>query len=135
MARFDSAIALADRLIKKNGETSTLRRHVPGTPPDAAKPWIKGASTFTEFSVSAVWLEDDARFAVGFRSRVEGALIKEGDRIVLIAAKGLTITPDPATDHIVRDDGERWTISHTERLRPNNQTILFELRASKRVTT
>jgi hypothetical protein len=42
MARFDSAIALAKKLITKNGQTVTLRTFTPVEGTDPNKPWKPG---------------------------------------------------------------------------------------------
>lgn len=125
MARFDNAIALAERLIKKNGEQSTLRRKVDGTPPDPTKPWKPGTPGFLDFPVSAVWLDFDAR-------RIDGQLIKEGDQEVLIPASELgTALPDASTDHLVRVSGQEWEVIRVETLQPNEQLILHTLQVRK----
>ena len=128
MARFDSSIALAKRLIEKNGETATLRRPVDGTPPDAAKPWEPGAPTNLDASVSAVFLGQEA-------ARVFGVTLKEGEQMVLVPSSDLAtagsdsgrFVPDPSTDKVVRASGELWTIVTSKPLDPNGQRILETL--------
>lgn len=122
MARFDSQIKLAKRLIARNGETSTLRRQTPGTPADPAKPWKPGAPSFADFKVSAVWLSFEVE-------RVDGDLVQSGDQQVFIAASDLAVAPDPTTDHLVRANGEKWTIVRSDQLVPNGQEILHVLQA------
>ena len=124
MARFDSAVALALKLIDKNGETSTVRRKVDGAPADAAKPWEPGVPTFTSHTSKAVWLDFDVK-------RIDGELVKRGDQQVLIPASTMPIDPDPALDHVVRADGERWTVVSSEVLKPNGQRILVTIQVRK----
>lgn len=125
MARFDRSIALAERLIKKNGEQSTLRRKVDGAPVDPAKPWKPGTPTFTDFTVSSLWLDFDAR-------RIDGQLIKEGDQQVFMPASELgTILPDASTDHVVRVSGQKWEVIRVETLQPNEQLIMHVLQVRK----
>ncbi len=124
MAEFDNALTFSLRLITKKGETSTLRRKVDGTPVDAAKPWEPGTPTFDDTSVKAVWLNYDV-------NRVDGQLIQSQDQSVTVAAKDLTVVPDPSTDVIVRADGQRWTIVDVRPLNPNGQTIIYELQVRK----
>lgn len=119
MARFDSAIALAKKLILKNGEAAILRRTTSTTPPDPTKPWKPGVGT-SDFPVSAVWLSAE-------RSLVDGALIEAGSQVVLIPASDLGSTvPDASTDRILRASGQSWKIKEVKTLSPNGQLILHE---------
>ena len=120
MARFDSAVALALRLITRNGEESIIVRKTDGTPVDATKPWIPGAPTDAQVPVKAVWLNQSVL-------RQDSSILPEGHMSVIVAHSGLTITPDPATDRIVRASGEAWTIVTVETLNPNGQQIIHEL--------
>jgi len=125
MARFDSAIALAKRLILKNGETATLRRPVDGTLADATKPWEGTAGTPHDAKVAMVFLGEES-------ARSFGLMLKSGEQMVLIAADDLATTgpssvrfnPDPSTDIILRADGERWSLVKRKPLKPNGQYIL-----------
>ena len=120
MARFDGAIALAKKLILKNGEAAILRRTTGTTPPDPAKPWKPGTPSTTDFPASAVWLSAE-------RSLVDGALIEAGSQLVLIPASDLgTTVPDAATDRILRASGQSWKIAKVRTLSPNGQLIMHE---------
>jgi len=118
VARFDSSIATALRLIERNGEVSTIFRRV-DTPPDSSEPWNQD-STETQYSADAVWLEASI-------DRPVGSVVQAGDQIVLVAASGLAITPDASMDQIERASGERWSIVSVRTLNPNGQEILHEL--------
>jgi len=120
VARFDSAIALALRLIQKNGEASIIYRRVDAAPPDATKPWTPGATTETAYPVYAVWV--DARIA-----RVPLTEVQAGDQEVLVPASGLTIIPDPVIDRLERADGTSWTIVAVSTLSPNGQVVMHQL--------
>lgn len=121
MARFDSAIALALKLIKKNGETGTIRRPTDGTAADPAKPWEPGASTNSDQTASMVFLDQSM-------AREIGTVLTAGQQMVLIPASGLgTFVPDSSTDILLRASGEKWTIESVETLNPNGQLILHTL--------
>jgi len=119
MARFDKSINTASRLIKKNGERSTLRRKSGETFVDATKPW-EPTPAFIDTKVDAVWLDEDT-------ARQSGFTLKDGQQMVLIPAKGLTITPDAATDILIRENDERWTVVRVQTLQPNTQIILHQV--------
>jgi hypothetical protein len=118
MARFDSSIATALRLIQKNGETSTIFRRA-DTPPDSSEPWNQD-STETQYAADSVWLDASL-------DRPSGSAVQSGDQIVLVAASGLTITPDASMDRIERESGESWSIIAVRTLNPNGQQIIHEL--------
>lgn len=120
MARFDPAIALALKLILKNGELAVLRRRVDDDPPDAAKPWTPGEPTLTEYDIVAVFL--DPRNA-----RLPESVLKDGTQVVYVPASGMTVDPDPGTDVIVRAGGDVWTIVGVNTLCPNGQKILHQI--------
>jgi hypothetical protein len=121
VARFDSAIALADRLITRNGETATIRRPVDGTPPDADKPWEPGVSTNDDHETAAVFLDHET-------ARSLGVLLKAGQQAVLVPASDLgTFVPDPSTDILLRASGTKWTIVKVTTLSPNGQLIMHTL--------
>jgi hypothetical protein len=121
---YDDEIATALELIAEFGETSTLRRTEPGDPPDTDQPWRTGAPTPADHSVSAVWLDWEV-------DRIDGELIKAGDQRVFVAASGMTVTPSPTVDRILRASGEEWTIVTVRTLNPNGETILHELQVRK----
>ena len=125
MARFDSAIALADRLITKNGEKAQLRRTTAGTTPDPSVPFERDDPTTQNFPTAAVWLSYKD-------NRVDGAIIRRGDQRVLVPAADLgSIEPNNITDSIVRASGEAWNIVEVKPLSPNGQKIIYELQVRK----
>lgn len=122
MARFDTQIVTAKRLIERNGEASVLQRRTDGTPPDPTQPWNPGTPTTTDSDVSAVWLDYDLE-------RVDGKLIKEGDQEVLIPGSDPDFTPDASTDILIRASGVKWSIKNVNTLAPNGQVILYTIQA------
>jgi len=120
VGRFARAQATAKRLIAKYGERSTHVRVTDAAPPDSTKPWLPGTPTTTSTIVDAVWLDWD-------RGRVDGTVIREGDRKVLIPATELSSAPDPTKDLMVRIDGSRWQVTLVNVLQPNEDSILYEL--------
>lgn len=125
MARFDSAIVLAKKLILKNGETASLKRKVDAAPVDPQKPWEPGAPTLFSFPASVVFLNSE-------KSLVDGTLLKAGSQLALIPASDLGVmVPDASTDHLVRASGEKWTIVEVRTLAPNGQLILHECEVKK----
>lgn len=122
LGRFTSARALASRLITRSGERST---HVRVTDsPVGGKPWRSAGATKVETVVNAAWFEFD-------QSRVDGDLIRGGDREVFIPAVDLEpVVPSPTTDVMVRVDGSRWQIMGPVRtIQPNEELILFQIQA------
>ena len=120
VGRFTSARSLASRLITRNGEKSTHVRVADS--PTGGKPWRSAGSTKTSTTVNAAWFEYD-------QNRIDGDLIRSGDRQVFIPAVDLEpVIPDPTTDVIVRLDGQRWQIIGPVRTtQPNEELIMFEI--------
>ena len=118
MARFDSAIALAKKLITKNGQTVTLRTFTPSAGSDPAKPWKPGGNVPTDQTPVAVFLDYEQKY-------VDGDSVRAGDQRVFMPASGLTAPPD--IDGLVLRGTEQWKIVTIKPLNPNGQAIMFEL--------
>ena len=118
MARFDSAIALAKKLIKKNGQAVTLRGFTVGAAPDPAKPWKPGGNVAADQPIEAVFLDYEQRY-------IDGQTIRMGDQRVFMPASGLTSAPE--VEGLVLRGSEQWKIITTKPLNPNGQQIMYEL--------
>jgi hypothetical protein len=118
MARFDSAIALAKKLIKKNGQAVTLRGFTAGAAPDPAKPWKPGGNVAADQTIVAVFLDYEQRY-------IDGQTIRTGDQRVFMPAEGLTAPPE--VEDLVLRDLEVWKVVAVKPLNPNGQAILYEL--------
>jgi len=126
MARFDSAIALANKLILKNGIAATLRTFTDAAPPDPTKPHRPGAVTTTDQSVVVVFLP------LGPDNRVDGTsdyvedthTHKEQNR-VFMGTSGVTTAPTLKDKIIVGT--KQWAIEAIRVLSPNGQDILYEI--------
>lgn len=118
MARFDSAIALAKKLIKKNGQAVTLRGFTTNAAPDPAKPWKPGGNVPADQPIEAVFLDYEQRY-------IDGQTIRMGDQRVFLPAEGLTAPPE--VDGQVLRSAEVWKIVAVKPLNPNGQAIMYEL--------
>jgi hypothetical protein len=120
MARFDSALALAARLILKNGEVAAFRKPTNAALPDANYPFELGAPAApVDTAVSAVFLDH-------LTARELGWTVSENQQIALVAGTSLDgVTPDISRDQIVRADGEEWSVVDFSLLNPNGQKILY----------
>lgn len=126
MARFDSAIKVAQRLIAKNGQDAILRRYSDAPAPDGDKPWRTGSPSSSGVPVRAVFLNMGD---MGERY-MQGTEVQIGDKLVLIAGGDLAEPPD-LRDRIHRDGGgpddEGWSIIKVVSLDPNGQQVLHQL--------
>lgn len=118
MARFDRAIALAKRLIAKNGQTVILRgfETTPGDDPD--KPWKPGENVPRDQSIEAVFLDYEQRY-------IDGETIRTGDQRVFMPAEGLEVPPEQ--DGLIFRGTEAWKVVGIKPLNPNGQAILYEV--------
>ena len=118
MARFDSAIALAKKLIKKNGQAVTLRGFTAGAAPDPAKPWKPGGNVAADQTIEAVFLDYEQRY-------IDGQTIRMGDQRVFMPAEGLAAPPE--AEGLVLRGLEVWKVIAVKPLNPNGQAIMYEL--------
>ena len=121
MARFDSAQALAQRLIAKNGEDVTVTVFTTNIP-DANKPHLAGNSTPQSVSAKAVFLNYNTQDSA--KTYADGSDIHRDDKKVLIAAKDVTINLQGT---ITRQNGMKYRIIKVKLLDPNGQKILYEV--------
>ena len=91
--------ALATRLTNRYGKPMTLRRVATAVVNPATG---KSTATTTNYSVNGSPPAPVRLTRRDFGLATEG-LIMQGDAEVIIAAAGLTITPDPVTDRLVID--------------------------------
>lgn len=121
MAEYDSAVALAKRLIAKKGQDVTLRGFTAGAAPDPTKPWKPGANNPVNQTVKAVFLDYKQKY-------IDGEMIQSGDQKIYLSA---TDTSDgsivPEEEGLVVRDTEIWKIVKIKQLNPNGQSIMFEL--------
>lgn len=121
MARFDSSIETAKRLIRLNGQKAILRQFGDSPVPDPDKPWRVGGSDTLDIEVEAVFLDAEEQY-------LPDTKIEVGDQMVYIAGGGATPT---LRDRIYRNGGGRddegFSIVHLSTLNPNGQEILHTL--------
>ena len=126
MARFDSAIALAIKLIAKNGQTATLRTYTDAAPPDANKPWRVGDPTTSDQTVTVVFIPQGAESSIEGTVNYEiGGQIHIRQERVYMSTDGVTTQPNLKDKLIV---GTReWAVEDIRTLSPNGQDVLYEL--------
>lgn len=122
MTRFSNAIALASRLVQKNGQDMTFVRFTDPTPADPTMPWRVDDPTETTTAFKGVMLDYPPDF-------VESWSLQRGDKIILIAGGDLAVTPTDK-DHIRLGDAE-YSIEHLKTIAPNGELILHTLQVRK----
>lgn len=129
MARFDKFIALAQRLIAKNGQDTILRRYVDAPAADPDKPWRTGSPASADTTVKAVFLNYGDLGRSGERY-MEGLEVQVGDKLVLIAGGDLAEAP-ALRDRLYRsgggEDDPGFAILNVQTLDPNGQQVLHSL--------
>jgi len=120
MARFDRAIATAERLIKRNGQQvtwrSTQRAEVPG------KPWQQGEATDVDRTVSICFLPINQQMKQLWHYLRGTNDVPAGNVQGLMAGN---IGFEPKSDDVVLRDGETLRIKTIELLAPNGQRVLY----------
>jgi hypothetical protein len=118
VAEYDSAIALAKRLIKKKGRAVVLRSYTATAAADAAKPWKPGVNTPSNQNGFGVFLNYEQKF-------IDGSTILRGDQHVYLSLEGITTAPQ--VQGTLLRDAEIWKIIAVEPLNPGEQVVFYEL--------
>lgn len=124
MARFDSAIATAKRLILRNGVSATLRRYTQ-TVADASKPWRSGTTTETDYTAPMVFLPVQGFEGSNDHYKDSDGRTHQADIKILVAADDLTVTPN-LKDKVINGT-DSWSLVKIKEIAPNNQQVLFIL--------
>ena len=135
MARFDNSIALAKRLIEKNGRTVKLLR-LNRTPADATKPWL-GTSTQPHVSEGGASMTASMAFVPLGGSglgkmigEIPSTLRSKIDQVGFVATASLPTgfdAEDLESCDQVDDGGEIYKIVLKRHLKPGRQSIMFVL--------
>lgn len=125
MSRFASAIALAKKLIDKNGGPTTLRTFPAGVD-DPINPWKPTAKVpVDQTGIRCVFLNYVAK-ANSAKMYADGTLARIGDKQVFMSCVGLINDPD-LNSFLIRADGSIWTVKAADLLDPNGEKIIYEL--------
>lgn len=115
---------VASELLTEFGQIGAIPRTVITPPPNS---WTPGTETTTYHAATMAVLPIDEK-------RIDGTLILSGDKQVLIALDGLTITPavgdvvmfNGALVAGVYTGGEAWTIAKLDTLAPAGVTVMYD---------
>lgn len=119
---FNRAVALAQRLINKNGRTVDLLK-LDATAADADKPW-KGAGTPTTadtYTGKGVFLPVSSLQELG-KYLVDEELLKKCDQVAMMAGGA---GKDLTTFHQFVDGSVKWRIEWARELKPADITVLY----------
>ena len=122
---YESEIEGAHADILEAGETDNIIR-VGNSVADPDKPWDVSVAE-GKHPCAVLWLSAGKG---GGAKKTGGSSILTVTRKLLIAAKGLTITP-AANDYIERTNGERWQLSLVDPLDFNGEPILYKVTVTK----
>lgn len=126
MGEYDGALALALRLIKKKGRAVALRQFSDAPVPDAIKPWRVGQPTHLDVPGFAVLLD----FGSMGERYMSGTEIQVGDKLVLMPASGLGVTPQ-LRDVLVFGAEDPWAIVTVQTLEPGGVPVLHSLQVRR----
>lgn len=119
MARFDRQIAMALRLLKKNGQLVTWRQ-ITDVIPDPSNPWktIPGPPVDNDVYIAFFTVDKDHREFIRY---LTGTEVKIGDSLGYMGQ--VNFEPNPK-DVVIRD-GVEYRILNVDLLSPNGQKILY----------
>lgn len=123
MAEYDSARALATRLLAKKGRTVTLRRIEDGVLPDADRPWEPNATKSNDanddFTCSMVVFPFN-------RSEIDGTDILVGDKRGYISPAQISDL-EINNKFLVIDGSNTYRIVDIDELTPGAQKVLYTI--------
>lgn len=126
---YDRMAATALRLIEQFGQTITLRDTVPGE----YDPVTGGSTPETTVDQPAQAILQDYALQQSGMSYAEGAVIKQGDKKILVAAMAkdangqpAQLTPPQLTTTVIAD-GATWTIVNIKEINPAGTPLVYEL--------
>lgn len=124
MSRFDGAIALAKRLIKKNGQLVNWQIAKDGAPADSLKPWIASESPDVTKPVYICFVPIKDKETRKLIQALKGTEVPGGNLAGLMApTSGLT----PSLKDVVIRSGKVLRIVSIDSIAPNEQTVLWIL--------
>jgi hypothetical protein len=121
MGEYDSAVALAARLLAKKGRDVVLLRSPSQPVADSSKPWRVGSSTYTQVPLRAVFLDAPLERFSGPRA---------GDERWCIIA-GSSVETEPRTDELVQDGALTYSIEAVTRLQPGDAVVAYSLKVTQ----
>lgn len=121
MARFDRSIAVALKLIAKNGQTVDWTQRA-GTIPDPTKPWLATSDVATVFQPKICFLPLDKE-GKEFLASIGETEALSGSFYGLMGQ--VAFTPNPK-DTVTRD-GVALEINSIDLLSPNGQKVLYTI--------
>lgn len=123
MAEYDSARALARRLIDTKGRDLILRTVADGTLPDSAQPWDPAdTKSTTDTTVRGVVVPASREFQ-------EGSLVRVAEKTAYIAASPSATGSDISISQkdLIIDGGRAYRIVEFNLLAPGEQDVLYTL--------
>lgn len=126
MGEYDSALALALRLIKKKGRAVTLRQYGDAPVPDVNKPWRVGQATPTDLPAYGVLLD----FGDMGEHYMPGTEVQVGDKLVLMPASGLAVRPQ-LRDTLQFGAEDPWAIVTVQTLEPGGVPVLHSMQVRR----
>ena len=126
MARFDSAIKLAQRLIKKNGHVAQWHNLGEIVPLDVEKPWLGGETQSVIYDVNICFIPVENKDERKLFQYLTGTEVQIGRLAGLMGAVGFLPT---AEDYVMRS-GTQLRIKTLDVLKPNNQILMYTIEFS-----
>lgn len=123
-AFYEEMAGVALELISEFGQTITLRDTVPGE----YDPVTGGSTPDVEVNQPAQAILQDYALQQAGMSYAEGAVIKQGDKKIMVAAQGLT---PPTLTTTVLADGATWTIVNIKEINPAGTPLVYELQGRR----
>lgn len=130
MSFYSNVTNRAGSAIEKRGVSMTLRRTVKGTPDENTG--IMGAATVTDYPCFGLiqYFDSKASALMYGTNTLKETLIHKEDQMIMLSAKGLTVTPIAVTDALIYS-GITYNVVNVLTLKPGNIAIIHNVHVRK----
>lgn len=126
MGTFARVVKEIDKTIDDFGRDIILRQHTGTAVVDPAKPWLGVTQTDGDFTDTPVRMAfDPFRF-----DEMDGTLVKIGDVRAYVSTLSLG-SVQPNVGDLIVEDTQLWRIVRVLHFKPNEESIAFELHATR----
>jgi len=119
---FQSHIDMANRMIKRKGQTTVITQKTPGTK-DPVSQEETGESTTTT-TTKGVFIPPGMTY-----SKAAGGLVRAVNHTIYISPKGLTINCPKSGDVVTDKAGQSYVVDSSKEWAPDGTPVLWEVYA------
>lgn len=120
MGEYESAVALATRLINRKGASIKLRTVADGAPTSPNKPWEVPSQSRRDFDWHAVFLDYSVK-------EIDGTTVLQGDQHCFAVPDNVSDAVEPTSKARIVRGTQVWTIVKVTPLNPGGVVIYYDI--------